>query len=306
VVPTFCRHNRLIDNCSICSKKERVDLSAVKDMPDGVKRERRKSAVASKGTTERQAAKGITVRRLARAEDDGYDNELLPGLRATADAERLARELVISAERIEAIPSFSGDVEEVLWREFQHAVIGRSDVAGSAWAGGDNPGPQEPGPRGVAADRQSALWQRYRAWADTHDGQLAALTAGASGSPESRFDRAYERLSIAGLQRPNRIEFLLTAAASGALPDIEVWTPRFGDAAATDPVLIAAKRIFGIGDPLLLQRRLRVACKAAGVPVSAADRALWNWATASGEDRVGGSIEADPERISSAAAAFGA
>lgn len=45
----------------------------------------------------------MTVRKLDRAGDDGYDNELLPGLRASADAARLARELVAAAARLDAL-----------------------------------------------------------------------------------------------------------------------------------------------------------------------------------------------------------
>lgn len=272
-------------------------------MPEKVKRERK--AAATGGATKRQAAKGVTVRRLVRAEDDGYDNDLLPGLRASADASRLAQELVVAAQRLEAIPAFDGDVEDALWRAFQLAVVGRTDVPVTAWAGGEHPAATEAGPRGVPADRQEALWERYRTWATAAGSQLGALTAGAAGSPEARFDRAYERLSTFSLPRAVRLEFLLNARMAGALPELEVWTPRLGDAVATDPVLIAAKRVFGIGDPLLLQRRLRAACDAAGVPVAAADVALWNWAATAPEDRVFPDIVVDAGRAADAAAAFG-
>ncbi len=270
-------------------------------MPEKVKRERKKAATG--GATKRQAAKGVTVRRLVRAEDDGYDSDLLPGLRASADALRLAQELVISAQRLEAIPAFSGDAEEALWREFQIAVVGRSDFPVTTWASGENPAVTEPGPRGVPAEKQAVIWERHRVWAG--ESQLSALTDGAVGSPEARFDRAYERLSSSSLARHVRLEYLLTSRYAGVLPDLEVWTPRLGDAVATDPVAIAAKRVFGIGDPLLLQRRLRAACDAAGVPVAAADLGLWNWSATSEDDRVYGDAEPDAERVAAAAKAFG-
>ena len=53
-----------------------------------------------------------------------------------------------------------------------------------------------------------------------------------------------------------------------------------------DPVALAAKRILGIGDPVLLQRRQREVAHAAGVPVEALDLAFYNWAAATPEARV--------------------
>ena len=41
----------------------------------------------------------MTTRKLVRATDDGYRHELLPGVKATADAERLAAALTAAAER---------------------------------------------------------------------------------------------------------------------------------------------------------------------------------------------------------------
>lgn len=47
------------------------------------------------------SAGGLKTRRLARATDDGYRNDLVPGIKATEDAERLAAALTLAAERIE-------------------------------------------------------------------------------------------------------------------------------------------------------------------------------------------------------------
>ena len=49
-------------------------------------------------------------------------------------------------------------------------------------------------------------------------------------------------------------------------------------AAAAMPATLAAKRVFGIGDPLLLERRAGALAEAASVPVEALDLALSNWA----------------------------
>lgn len=46
---------------------------------------------------------GMRTRKLAREADDGYRHELLPGVKATADAERLAAALTAAAERFEAL-----------------------------------------------------------------------------------------------------------------------------------------------------------------------------------------------------------
>lgn len=46
---------------------------------------------------------------------------------------------------------------------------------------------------------------------------------------------------------------------------------------AEDPATLAAKRIFGIADPQLLERRAGALASAAEVPVEALDLALANW-----------------------------
>ena len=43
----------------------------------------------------------MVTKRLARATDDGYRNDLVPGVKATADAERLAGALAIAAARLD-------------------------------------------------------------------------------------------------------------------------------------------------------------------------------------------------------------
>ena len=54
--------------------------------------------------------------------------------------------------------------------------------------------------------------------------------------------------------------------------------------AARTPPLAAAKRVFAIGDPLLLERRAGALARAAGVPVEALDLALANWACGAAGD----------------------
>ena len=48
---------------------------------------------------------------------------------------------------------------------------------------------------------------------------------------------------------------------------------------ADDPATLAAKRVFGIADPLLLERRAGALAEAAAAPLEALDLALANWAS---------------------------
>jgi hypothetical protein len=50
-----------------------------------------------------------------------------------------------------------------------------------------------------------------------------------------------------------------------------------------DPTTIAAKRVFGIGDAMNLQRRASDLAGATGVPMEALDLALLNWSRPVGE-----------------------
>src|SRR3954447_21115593 len=126
-MPTFCRHNRLVENCPICSKKSRVESSPASRV------ERRPSRAESAGGRARAPRKsvssGMTVRRMARAVDDGYEHDLVPGLRSSEDAARLADEMAFSAARLRELADAPGglyaevaageDREEAAWLAFQ-------------------------------------------------------------------------------------------------------------------------------------------------------------------------------------------
>lgn len=195
----------------------------------------------------------MTVRRLDRSGDDGYENELLAGVRATADAARLARELVAASARLDALASA--------------APVTLDDLL-----------PGAP----VASE----------------------LIAGAT-TPQARFDRAYERLARTGMKRPERVRGLIEAHARGLLSELAPWTLRLADAHATDPVLVAAKRALGIGDPVLLQRRLRALCDACEVPVAAAEEALERWSETTATDEPDPALVLDATRLAVAYAAVG-
>jgi len=245
----------------------------------------------------------VVVRRLARATDDGYESELVPGIRASADAALLADELAFASARLDELregpPALLGDAaalghdgrrEEALWLVAQIAAIGPRErwqdgdeaafaaVAASAvpWAGGELPDVASDlcGPR-ACADVATTL-AAYRAWASRAGGQAAGLAGEATWSPQRRFDRAFERLALPGFVRGARYEFLLLAGALGLVEMRPASLHLLTD--PRDPVLAAAKRVFGFGDPIVLARRASELADATGLPIGALDLALLNWA----------------------------
>jgi hypothetical protein len=315
-VPTFCRHNRFAENCPICSKAERARPGTVGGAAG--KASRRPARAASSAAPKRRSSRAgdLVVRRQARAADDGYDHELVPGLRASADAVRLAAELAFSVARLRqleadppglhAVAASAPDREEGLWLAFLIAYLSPLE-SGDPWAGieaartpwGLEALPSlegvELGPRSSHEPRRgTATLEAYRTRADRAGSQAALLAGEGSLTPQRRFDRAFERLQLAGFSRGARYEFLL-AAGRLKLADVEPWSLMFGLGEAGDRTTLAAKRVFGIGDPMNLRRRAAELAAAAEVPVAALDLALVNWALPSGERiTAGATVEADP------------
>jgi len=91
-VPTFCRHSRFIQNCPICAREQAAELREVVS-PGGAKR-----PASRRASTTRSPA--MQVRRLTRGTDDGFRSPLVPGLKSSSDAERLAEELAFAAGRL--------------------------------------------------------------------------------------------------------------------------------------------------------------------------------------------------------------
>ena len=86
----FCRHNRMT-----AQLPDLLEGAGGRAAREGAAAARRASAARRPRRAPRRARRAarsgrLVTRRLARAEDDGYRNPLVPGLRATADAERLA------------------------------------------------------------------------------------------------------------------------------------------------------------------------------------------------------------------------
>ncbi len=107
--------------------------------------------------------------------------------------------------------------------------------------------------------------------------QEQAFTGDAGWSPQRRFERLFERLALPGLSRGARFELLVVLGRLGLYelgPDSLHLSSTRG---SEDSTTAAAKRVFGIGDPLLLERRADGLAVAAAVPRESLDLALYNW-----------------------------
>ncbi|HEV7586320.1 MAG TPA: hypothetical protein VGO14_11135 [Solirubrobacteraceae bacterium] len=255
----------------------------------------------------------MRVRREGRAEQDGYSSELIPGVHASADARRLADELAFSSARLQALAEeppglyaelramAADDVERATWVAFLTAYLsptqdedpfGGIRVALARGSGEEQVGGELPdltdvplGPR-TSHDpaRGSNTLRAYRQWVERSsggDGQARALTGDAGWSPERRFERIFERLALPGFGRTGRYELLLTLGTLGPYelrPD-SLHLAGAAGLSAGDTTALAAKRVFAIGDPLLLERRAGALAEAVSVPIETLDLALSNWAS---------------------------
>jgi hypothetical protein len=238
----------------------------------------------------------VRVRRLARGSDDGYHSPLVPGLKSSHEAQRLAEDLALAATRLTIlaadppglyaqIADAGADLEERTWLAFLVAYIGpREDedpfanivAVATSWEGGELPDPAaiEPGPRGAHdASRGTRTLAAYRAWAGRSGSQAAALAGDAAWPPQRRFARAFERLALPGFHRDARFELLVTLGALGVY-ELEAASLALG---GDNSVTVGAKRALGIGDPLLLDRRAVELAAACGLPLAALDLGLHNW-----------------------------
>jgi hypothetical protein len=254
----FCRHNRLTSKCPICSRE--LDDNLRKQAPTRAARPR----AASGGSRTRRASSsrpgGVVTRKLARAADDGYRNPLVPGLRATADAERLAVALTRAAARLQApgpYPDIASepDLERATWTAFLRA-LGAED-------------------EGELTPAQQRTADAYRAWVERAGSQEAGFTGEAIWTPERRFGRVFERLSLPGFTRGARYDLLATLGAAGRYP-LAADSLHFVE---DDATTLAAKRALVSGDRLLLERRAKELADAAALPVAALDRGLAVWGT---------------------------
>jgi hypothetical protein len=340
-VPTFCRHNRFVQNCPICAREQAAELRQVVS-PGTAKRPR---STSGRGGGTRST--GLQVRRLARGADDGFHSPLVPGLKSSQDAERLADELAFAAGRLIRLesdppglyaqvagadgtattdgdldphtdgdldPPTDGDLEERTWLAFLIAYLcpanGDDPFAGiraawTPWSTGKEPDLADVplGPR-TAHDpaRGTRTLDAYRAWAGRAGSQAAAFGGDPAWSPERRFARAFERLALPGLHRDARFDLLVTLGRLGVY-DLRAGSLQFGG--ENEPTL-AAKRALGIGDTLLLERRAAGLAAAVELPLEALDLGLYNWGRGA-RCTMGLEPEAEPDLnlVDSARAALG-
>lgn len=322
-MPTFCRHSRLEENCPICSRKPRIRPGTVTGQASArlakdratASRQPKKSGPGAPPKRRTPRHGELKVRRVHRSIEDGYEHELVVGIKASDDARRLAAELAFATARLAELRSappgllagaaLVDDAEEALWTVFLVAYLSPLEDAEdpfaavadarTTWASGELPALDgvTPGPRAAHDPRRGAdTLVAYRARAEKAGGQVALLSAEASLSPARRFDRAFERLSLPRFPRTPRYEFLLLAGGLGLL-DVEPSSLLLAGAEPMDPTLLAAKRIFGIGDAINLQRRASELLQAADVAPAALDLALVNWSRPPGERITAGSAAAE-------------
>jgi hypothetical protein len=323
-MPTFCRHNRFLERCPICSKTlPGRQASAVTP-----RRAKGSSSAGSSGPGARRRraqGDGVRILREGRTQDDGYRSALVPGLRAAADAARLADEIAFSNGRLLALaaqpPDLYGEVRALAARDLERATwtcfltaylsplqgpdpfagvrialaAGAPDAGhfdaldGSDWVAPDLD--EVPlGPRtSHDPQRAAATLLAYRQWVQ-RGGVSAAAPAGAGSqelaftgdrawTPQRRFERLFERLALPGLLRTGRYDLLVTLGRL-RLYELRPDSLHLGGSrgpSSEDPTTLAAKRLFGIGDPLLCERRAEALAQAIAVPIEALDLALANW-----------------------------
>lgn len=332
-MPNFCRHNHLIQNCPICSREQSVEFRPVVSTSAPRSSEPRtasprtaspRTSASPRTTSPRsragsRAGAGVRVSRLARGMDDGYASPLVPGLKSSADAERLAAELAFSAARLERLtedpPGLyaqvadpEGDIEERTWLAFLIAYICPIDGdepfvgierARTSWVSGELPALEgiETGPRTAHdAARGATTIEAYRAWAARSGSQASAFAGEATWTPERRFARVFERLALPGLDRGARFELLVML---GRLDVYELHPAALG-LGGENEVTLAAKRLLGIGDVLLLERRAAELAAACGVALESLDLGLHNWGRGARSTLgLGSTTEPDPDKLAS-------
>ena len=305
-MPSFCRHNRLLQNCPICTKEQNIAkrpavtrFGDVEPQPGTTPGSRpASSARSAQAGGSRGRTGSMTVRRLARDQGDGFQSGLVPGLKSAAEARRLADEVAFASARCHrlrtdppglyaAVADGEVDIEQRSWLAFQLAWLSPLDgvdpfraiaAARTPWdaeaVAAPDPEYALTGPRGTYDPATaSRTAEAYRAWAARAGSQAAAFGGESSWTPERRFARVYERLALPGVERAVRFDLLVTLGCTGVY-QLGAGSLHLG---GSDPVTLAAKRILGIGDPLLLERRAAELASAFQAPLQTLDLGLFNW-----------------------------
>jgi hypothetical protein len=245
----------------------------------------------------------VRVHREVRAQDDGYRCDLVPGMHSSEDARRLAREIGFACGRLLGLgatpPSFyaeardCGDIEQATWMCVMATYLSplqddqpftgiREALLSCDWASGSVPDLQAIplGPR-TSHDpaRGTETLSAYRRFVEHAGSQQRAFAGEPEWTPQRRFARLFERLALPGFGRMGRYDLLLTLGRLG-LYDLRADSLQLvtrSAQAASELTPQAAKRVFGIGDPLILERRASALAEAASAPIEALDLALYNW-----------------------------
>ncbi len=265
-------------------------------------------ASGATGRTYTRRTQEVRVHREQRSEDDGYRCELVPGLHSSEDARRLVREIGFASGRLltltSAPPSLYAeardceDIEQATWMCFlaaylsplqgEQSFVGIRQALLSSWASGTVPDLEEVplGPRSSHdPGRGGETLIAYRRFAEHVGSQERAFAGEPEWTPQRRFERVFERLALPGFGRMGRYDLLVTLGRLG-LYELRADSLHLGTRGSlftSDPTPPAAKRIFGIGDPLHIERRASVLAEAFSTPIEALDLALANW---SSEERV--------------------
>jgi hypothetical protein len=280
-MPTFCRHNHLVQNCTICSRELNIESRPVVSSSAPKSTQPREAAVREgaprSGTSAPRTRFGngparVKVRHMARGPEDGFRSKLVPGLKSSEDADRLAEEIAYAARRLEVMTLVASgesreDVDPV-WLE----IAADGDMEARTMLALQT---VLEGQRGAEdADRAAETLAAYEAWAQRAGSQQAAFTGEAVWPAERRFERLFERLGgLPGMTRDIRFELLVLMGRLG-LYDLRAGKLQLsGENEAT----WAAKRALGIGDPLLLDRRASELAAACDVQLETLDVALHNW-----------------------------
>src|SRR6478609_1056338 len=277
----FCRHNRMTSKCAICSREIEDQLrtkSPVRHVhvrkPGATSTPRSARSTSGTGTTKANP-KRVVTRQLQRAADDGYRNPLVPGLKATADAERLAGALTQAELRLHPpgpypIIAEEPDLEQATWLAFLLALAPELreliEETRPRWEDADLDALPEAKARTATA---------YRAWVARAGSQAEAFTGEASWTPERRFERVFERIALPGFTRAGRYGLLTTLGAAGRYP----FTANSVQFVEDDATVLAAKRALVSGDRMLLERRAKDFAEAADLPIAALDRGFAVWGT---------------------------
>ena len=309
-MPTFCRHNRFLERCPICSKTL-PGASAGGRSPRGATSTR--GAASARGPSARRAGaprrprgEGVRVQREGRARDDGYRSSLLPGVRASADAARLSEEIAFASGRLLALAAApwglyaearalgKDDQQEATWMCFLIAYLspldssldGEDPFAGIRLALERElrlPEDLDGIPLGPRTSHDPARGVEtllaYRHWVQSAASGAGAFLGDPAWSPTRRFERLFERLALPGFGRTGRYDLLVTLGRLGLYELRADSLHLLGALSSSDLTTLGAKRLFAIGDPIHLERRAAALAKEIAVPIEALDLALANWAS---------------------------